>query len=102
MKDDRILVMDQDLVEKLVEGISTIGESLERLANKEQHAGPLLLKVDEAARLLGVTQSKILKLVDAGVLPAVKMGPGSRSGVRIPVESLHDWISSHIRRKGSP
>lgn len=51
---------------------------------------PLLLRTDEAARLLGVSRSTVYNLIRSGHLPTVHLGP--RSVARIPREALEDYI----------
>lgn len=48
-----------------------------------------LLRVDEAAVMLGTSRSKLYALISAGEVPSVKLG-GSR---RVPVEALKAWIA---------
>ena len=48
----------------------------------------LLLRVDEAAKLLGIGRSKTYQLIARGELPHMRVG----GSVRVPVEALRDWI----------
>jgi excisionase family DNA binding protein len=52
----------------------------------------LLLRIDEAARLLGLGRSKAYELVAAGELPAVRIGRARR----IPVASLEQFVAQRI------
>lgn len=52
---------------------------------------PLLLKPVEAAKLLGVSRSKVYELLAAGVLPSIRVG----HSVRIPLVALNEWIAEH-------
>jgi excisionase family DNA binding protein len=45
---------------------------------------PLFVRPVEAARLLGVSRSKLYELVRAGAIPSRKFG----SSIRIPLEAL--------------
>lgn len=49
----------------------------------------LLLRPDEAARLLGISRSKCYALVAAGAIPAVRIG----RSVRVPRAALDEWIA---------
>ena len=49
---------------------------------------PLLLRAEEAARLLGLGRSTVFALMAAGDLPSVKIG----RSVRIPYASLVEWV----------
>ncbi len=51
---------------------------------------PLLLRVDEAAKLLQVGRNKVYELVASGELPSVRIG----RQLRIPAEALRAWIRS--------
>jgi excisionase family DNA binding protein len=53
---------------------------------------PLLVRVDEAARLLSLSRSTIYEMMDAGELPSVRRGAARR----IPVAALHAWIANQI------
>lgn len=47
-----------------------------------------LLRVEEAARVLGIGRTKVYELIAREELPVVRMG----RAVRIPRRSLSDWI----------
>ncbi len=49
----------------------------------------LLLRVPEAARLLGIGRSKAYELAAAGILPTVRIG----ASIRIPAERLRAWVA---------
>ena len=53
----------------------------------------LLLTVEEAARRLGIGRSLAWRLVRSGELPSVRLG----RLVRIPEQSLTDWLKQRIR-----
>lgn len=48
----------------------------------------LLLKVHEAAELLGISRAKMYELLSEGSLPSIRLG----GSTRIPIESLRAWI----------
>lgn len=56
-----------------------------------QTTQPLLLRVDEAARLLSLSRTKVYELLSAGVLPVVKCGTARR----IPFAALRAWVEAH-------
>jgi excisionase family DNA binding protein len=49
---------------------------------------PLLLRVDEAAKLLQVGRNKVYELVASGAIPSLHIG----RQLRIPMEGLREWI----------
>ncbi len=49
----------------------------------------LLLKVPEAAELVGLGRSKLYELMQAGEIPVIRIG----RGVRIPVNGLREWVA---------
>ena len=53
---------------------------------------PLLLRVEEVARLLGVGRTTVYALVAAQKLPVVRIG----RSVRIPREALEQWIREKV------
>jgi excisionase family DNA binding protein len=50
---------------------------------------PLLVRVEEAARILSLSRSTIYEMMDAGELPSVRRGAARR----IPVASLREWVA---------
>ena len=53
---------------------------------------PLLLRPTEAARLLGISRSKLYELLNSGEIPTLHIG----RSVRIPLAALHSWIESRL------
>ncbi len=49
----------------------------------------LLLRVGEAAEMLGMGRSTVYELIAAGALPSVRMG----KSLRVPIEQLKGWIA---------
>jgi excisionase family DNA binding protein len=49
----------------------------------------LLLKVPEAAELVGLGRSKLYELMQAGEIPVIRIG----RGVRIPASGLREWVA---------
>lgn len=50
----------------------------------------ILLRPSEVAELLGIGRTKCYELIGAQVIPSIKIG----SSVRVPMESLRQWVSS--------
>lgn len=50
---------------------------------------PLLVRVEEAARILSLSRSTIYEMMDAGELPSVRRGAARR----IPVMALRAWVA---------
>jgi len=51
----------------------------------------LLLRPEEAARVLGIGRSKLFELLAAGELPVVRIGRSTR----IPAPALQRWVEQH-------
>lgn len=49
---------------------------------------PLLLRVEEAAKLLQLGRNKVYELAAAGEIPSLHIG----RQLRIPTEGLREWI----------
>ena len=49
---------------------------------------PLLVRVEEAARLLSLSRSTIYEMLDRGELPSVRRGTARR----IPLAALRAWV----------
>lgn len=52
---------------------------------------PLLLKPDEAARLLGVSRTKVYTLIGRRDIPSIRMG----GSIRVPREALEAWVRAN-------
>lgn len=55
---------------------------------------PLLVRVEEAARILALDPLLFYELMASGALPSVKIG-GSR---RVPVAELERWVQERLQR----
>jgi excisionase family DNA binding protein len=55
---------------------------------------PLLVRVEEAARLLCLSRSTIYEMLESGELPSVRRGAARR----IPIAALHTWVEQQMRR----
>lgn len=53
---------------------------------------PLLVRVEEAARLLSLSRSTIYEMLDRGELPSVRCGAARR----IPLAALRAWVERQI------
>jgi excisionase family DNA binding protein len=53
---------------------------------------PLLVRVEEAARILSLSRSTIYEMMDAGELPSVRRGAARR----IPVAALRAWVDQQV------
>lgn len=54
---------------------------------------PLLLRIDEASKLLNVSRSTLYKLIAQGVVPSIRLGGGS---LRVPREVLQNWLNEQL------
>jgi excisionase family DNA binding protein len=55
---------------------------------------PLLVRVEDAARILSLSRSTIYQMLDSGELPSVRRGAARR----IPVAAIHAWIARQLQR----
>src|SRR5436190_1760127 len=53
---------------------------------------PILVRVEEAARILSLSRSMIYQMLDRGELPSVRCGTARR----IPLAALHAWVERQI------
>lgn len=58
----------------------------------EQVVEPLLVRVEEAARMLSLSRSTIYEMLDAGELPSVRRGTARR----IPIAALRAWVDRQL------
>lgn len=61
-------------------------------STRDDEPEPLLLRVEEVARLLSLGRSKVFQMLAAGELPAVRIG----RSVRVPSAALSDWIAERM------
>jgi excisionase family DNA binding protein len=57
----------------------------------------LLLRIPEAARLCGVSKSKLYHMIHEGSVPIVRFG----KSIRIPTDTLRKVISDRTRMDGT-
>ena len=55
---------------------------------------PLLVRVEEAARLLSLSRSMIYELMNRGELPSVRCGAARR----IPLAALQAWVKDQAEQ----
>ena len=58
----------------------------------------LLLRPREAAEAIGLARSTTYALIRSGEIPSIIVG----RSVRVPVESLRQWIEAHVVSKQAP
>ena len=58
---------------------------------------PLLFRVEEAARMLGVSRATLYKLIDAEDLPTVRCG----KSVRVPRKALEEWVTEKVKQENT-
>lgn len=71
-------------------GIQTQPIASGQWSNERYPEERLLLRVEEAARLMCLSRSKVFVMMAEGVLPVIRFGPA----VRIPRRQLEDWIAA--------
>lgn len=54
---------------------------------------PLLVRVEEAARLLCLSRSTIYEMLESGEIPSVRRGAARR----IPLAALRAWVEQQLR-----
>jgi excisionase family DNA binding protein len=64
----------------------------EQQGERRSAAEPLLVRVDEAARLLSLSRSTVYEMLDAGERPSVRRGAARR----IPVAALRAWVDRQM------
>lgn len=63
---------------------------------------PQLLKPEEVARRLDCARTTVYDIVAAGHLDTVSVGTGKRPGVRIPEDSLAQYIAARRTKARKP
>ena len=56
---------------------------------------PLLVRVEEAARLLSLSRSMIYQMMNSGELPYLRCGTARR----IPIAGIQEWIARQLRQR---
>lgn len=52
---------------------------------------PIMVSVPEAAKLLNIKRSRAYELVNAGIIPSVRLGPRC---IRVPVDALRERMNA--------
>lgn len=55
-------------------------------------AAPILLRVEEAAKLLSVSKSFLWQLIWDDLVPHIRIG----KVVRVPRQALEEWVASNL------
>lgn len=55
---------------------------------------PLLVRVEEAARILSLGRSTVYEMINTGELPSVKRGAARR----IPLAAIEKWVADQIQQ----
>ncbi len=58
----------------------------------------LLLRVTEAAQVLGMGRSKVYEMAKAGEIPAIYIG----RAVRVPADALRQWVEQQNKDQAAP
>jgi excisionase family DNA binding protein len=61
-------------------------------------ADQVLVRVEDAARMLSLSRSMIYRMMDSGELPSIRRGTARR----IPVAAIHAWVEQQIAAGLSP
>lgn len=54
----------------------------------------VLLRVSEAAKMLGLGRSKAYEMAKQGALPVVRIG----TAIRVPCEALFEWVRAKTQQ----
>jgi excisionase family DNA binding protein len=60
----------------------------------------ILLTILEAQQATGISRSKLYDLISRGKIPVVKIGDGTRGGVRLRPEDLEEFAAANLVRGG--
>lgn len=53
---------------------------------------PAVYRISECAKRLGITDQKVIFLIEEGKLPAIDVALGSRHHYRVPIEAVDDFL----------
>jgi excisionase family DNA binding protein len=70
-----------------------VNEEVMAMKNDER-VEPILLRVDEVARVLGVARSTVYVLIAGGELPVVRFGRATR----VPRAAVLAWVEAHTEQ----
>jgi excisionase family DNA binding protein len=57
----------------------------------------ILYKPEELAERIGVSRSKVYRLIATGVIPAIRLG----SALRISADAFREWVAEEQRRQAA-
>jgi excisionase family DNA binding protein len=60
---------------------------------------PEFLTPNEVAAKLGQSRATVYRKIATGLLPAVRLGPSSRSPLRIVADELDEWLFTPERER---
>ncbi|MGH7869452.1 MAG: helix-turn-helix domain-containing protein [Candidatus Dormibacteraceae bacterium] len=66
------------------------------IRHKTDWGHPILLRVEEVAKMLGIARSTVYALISAGDLPVVRIGRVTR----VSHSALEGWINDHTEPYG--
>ena len=70
----------------------------DRAVDRTAQLDPLLLRVDEAARLTGIGRSLAYLKVASGEWPSISIGRARR----VPLEGLKRWVEDEVAKSSDP
>ena len=79
--------------------IAELQEELRRIAASRTHSDALLT-VDEVAERLRISKSSVYRRIEAGELPAVRLGTRARAPLRVHARELEHWLEATSERAG--
>jgi excisionase family DNA binding protein len=66
---------------------------MDKQHDQQRPSTPLLVRVEEAARILSLGRSTIYELLASGELPSVTIGTARR----IPLTAIHNWVAERTK-----
>jgi len=79
-----------DICQQQAQGAELMTAQPDTAYDHNQPATPLLVRVEEAARLLSLSRSTIYEMMNSGELAFVRRGAARR----IPLAAIHRWIAT--------
>lgn len=74
MAERKIAIVDGDIIDEIYQN----QQEILRLLKKEKHGESELIKVNEAAKILNLSEQKVRQLIVSGELPHVRVGRAIR------------------------
>jgi len=66
---------------------------MDKHLDQQDRSTPLLVRVEEAARILSLGRSTVYELMASGELPSITIGTARR----IPLVALQEWVTGRTR-----